>query len=218
MGSLFELENDLPDELIPNGDTVLKSMPVNGDGGVAGRMGSIMLNAATKHKQLSQLLQSGTGGQPGMGRQLSTLCKSPLGQALPSHSSQPQKPIGTSSGPDNSGIPGISISTAFNKTVLNNGQDHELMGQNMALEGQMLNGMTGPGGRGRVAPGMQYRGQTTPEVSGVSMTSSVLAETLTQGVPQVGVHNSINPQQAGNMNKVNKMLQLSNACVFFCFF
>ncbi|MCJ8739495.1 hypothetical protein PDJAM_G00047830 [Pangasius djambal] len=213
LGSLFDLENDLPDELIPNGDAVLLSMPTNGDGGVAGRMGAIMPDAATKHKQLSQLLQSGSGGQPGMGGQLSTLCKSPLGQASPSPSSQPQKPIGTSSGPGNSGSPGMSINAGLNQTVLNSGQSHGLMGQNMAQQGQMLNGMMEPAaGRGRVATGIQYQGQTmqgapvggggTPGVAGVSMTGSVLAETLTQGAPQMGVHNSISTQQAGNMNKM----------------
>lgn len=213
---MFDLENDLPDELIPNGEAVLPSMPTNGDGGVAGRMGAIMADAATKHKQLSQLLQSGSGGQPGMGSQLSTLCKSPLGQASPSHSSQPQKSVAASSGPGNSGSPGMSINTGFNQTVLNSGQSHGLMGQNMAQQGQMLNGMMGPGGRGRMAPGMQYQGQTmqgapvggggAPGVTGVSMAGGVLAETLTQGAPQMGVHNSISPQQGGNMNKVNKML------------
>ncbi|XP_058266335.1 CREB binding protein b isoform X2 [Hemibagrus wyckioides] len=202
LGPLFDLENDLPDELIPNGDAVLTSMSTNGDGGVAGRIGAIMPDAATKHKQLSQLLQSGSGGQPGIGGQLSTLCKSPLGQASPSHSSHPQKPIGTSSGPGNCNNAG------FNQTVLNSGQSHGLMGQNMAQQGQMLNGMMKPAGRGRVASGMQYQGQAmqgtpvggggTPAVAGASMAGSVLAETLTQGAPQMGVHNSISTQQAGN--------------------
>lgn len=221
---MFDLENDLPDELIPNGDAVLPSMPTNGDG-VAGRMGAIMPDAATKHKQLSQLLQSGSGGQPGISGQLNTLCKSPLGQASPSHSSQPQKPIGASSGPGDSGSAGISINTGFNQTVLNSGQSHGLMGQNMAQQGQVLNGMVGPPGRGMMAPGMQYQGQTmqgapvggggTAGVTGVSMAGSVLAETLTQGAPQMGVHNAISPQQAGNMNKVNKMLLLSNTDVLY---
>ncbi|KAI5628801.1 CREB-binding protein isoform X2 [Silurus asotus] len=210
LGSLFDLENDLPDELIPNGDAVLPSMTTHGEG-VAGRMSAIMPDAATKHQQLSQLLQSVSGG-PGMGRQLSTLCKSPLGQASPSHSGQPQKTIGTASVPGNSGSPGMSINTGFNQTVLNSGQSHGLMGQKMAQQGQMLNGILGPAGRGRVAPGMQYQGQTmqgapvvgsvTSGVKGVSMASSMLAETLTQVATQMSVHKSVNPQQAGNMNKV----------------
>ncbi|XP_062840923.1 CREB binding protein b isoform X2 [Trichomycterus rosablanca] len=209
LGSLFDLENDLPDELIPNGDVGLLSMPSNGDGGVAGRMGGMVPDAAAKHKQLSQLLQSGSGGQPGMVGQLSTLCKSPLGQASPSHPSQPQKPVGTPSGPGNSGSPGMGMNTGFNQAVLNSGQAHGLMSQNMAQQGQMMNGMMGPAGRGRAAPGMQYQGQTmqgTPGggggTPGVSLAGSVLAETLTQGAPQMSAHNAINPQQTGNLVKM----------------
>lgn len=198
LGSLLDLENDLPDELIPNGNVVLSNIPTNCDGGVAGRMGAILTDAATKHKQLSQLLQSSSAGQPGM--------------SSPSHSSQRQKPGGTSSGLGSNGSPGISINTGFKQTALNSGQGRGLMSQNMAQKGQMLNGMMGPAGQGRVAPGMQYQSQTTQGVAGVNMAGNMLAETLTQEAPQMGVHNAISPQQAGNMNKVNKMLLLLTAC------
>ncbi|XP_048348809.1 CREB-binding protein isoform X2 [Sphaerodactylus townsendi] len=47
-GSLFDLENDLPDELIPNGELNLLNSS-----------GSLVPDAASKHKQLSDLLRGG---------------------------------------------------------------------------------------------------------------------------------------------------------------
>ncbi|XP_066496468.1 CREB-binding protein isoform X2 [Tiliqua scincoides] len=57
-GSLFDLENDLPDELIPNGELNL----LNSGGNLA-------QDAASKHKQLSELLRGGSGSSlnPGLG-------------------------------------------------------------------------------------------------------------------------------------------------------
>lgn len=121
-----DLENDLPDELIPNGGDLsqLSGLPSNGGaapgaggtGGTTGGLGGgapVVPDAAAKHKQLSELLRAGstssiTGAglnsaspQPGgMGPQLGTpLGKSPLGQGSPnSHlSPQGQKP-GTPTG------------------------------------------------------------------------------------------------------------------------
>lgn len=214
--SLFELENDLPDELIPNGDLGLMSMPSNGDGGVGSRMGGTVPDAAAKHKQLSQLLQAGSGSglagnlspQSGMGGQLGALGKSPMGQGSPGHQTQPPKPVGNPTGQGNNS-PGMGLNAGFNPAMLNNNnQAHGLMGQNMAPQGQMMNGVMGPAGRGRAAPGMQYQGQAMQAApgtgQGVSVSGSALAETLTQGAPQMGAHNAINPQQAGNMNKVSR--------------
>ena len=171
--TLFDLENDLPDELIRNGDMVP--------------------DAAAKHKQLSELLRAGSstslgGGlssssspQPGnMGGQLaSVLGKSPLGQGSQGHPS----PQGQKGGQGNGG-PGMG---GFGQAMMNSGQ----------VMGQVMNGVLGPGGRGR--PGMQYQGQALP---GAGVGGSVLAETLTQGGAQMGAHNAMNAQQAGNMNKV----------------
>uniref|UniRef100_A0A673NB61 histone acetyltransferase n=1 Tax=Sinocyclocheilus rhinocerous TaxID=307959 RepID=A0A673NB61_9TELE len=211
--SLFDLENDLPDELIPNGDLGLMSMPSNGDGGVGSRMGGTVPDAAAKHRQLSQLLQAGSGSglagnlspQSGMGGQLGALGKSSMGQGSPGHQTQPPKPVGNPSGQGNNS-PGMVLNAGFNPAMLNNNQAHGLMGQNMAPQGQMMNGVMGPAGRGRAAPGMQYQGQAMQGApgagQGVSVSGSVLAETLTQGAPQMGAHNAINPQQAGNMNKM----------------
>ncbi|KYO35927.1 CREB-binding protein isoform C [Alligator mississippiensis] len=57
-GSLFDLENDLPDELIPNGEL-----------GLLNSSGNLVPDAASKHKQLSELLRGGSGStlNPGIG-------------------------------------------------------------------------------------------------------------------------------------------------------
>uniref|UniRef100_A0A3P8SCF4 histone acetyltransferase n=1 Tax=Amphiprion percula TaxID=161767 RepID=A0A3P8SCF4_AMPPE len=187
--SLFDLENDLPDELIPNGDL---TMGMSSNGG-----------PAAKHKQLSELLRPGSssilGGlnsgspqQGGMvGSQLgAVLGKSPLGQGSPNHQS-PQGQKGGASGQGNG-----STAMGFNQAMLNSGQGHGVMGQ----AGQVMNGAMGPAGRGRPGPGMQYQG--APVGAGPGVGGSVLAETLTQGGPQMGAHNTLNAQQAGNMNKM----------------
>uniref|UniRef100_A0A452T4C7 histone acetyltransferase n=1 Tax=Ursus maritimus TaxID=29073 RepID=A0A452T4C7_URSMA len=69
-GSLFDLENDLPDELIPNGGelSLLNS-------------GNLVPDAASKHKQLSELLRGGSGSSinPGIGN---VSASSPVQQGL----------------------------------------------------------------------------------------------------------------------------------------
>uniref|UniRef100_A0A3P8WIV3 histone acetyltransferase n=1 Tax=Cynoglossus semilaevis TaxID=244447 RepID=A0A3P8WIV3_CYNSE len=195
--SLFDLENNLPDELIPNGD-------LGGPG-----LNSIVPDAAAKHKQLSELLRPGSssilgGGmnssspqQGGMvGSQLgNVLGKSPLGQGSPNHqTSQAQKGGATGQGNGNAAI-------GFNQAMLNSGQGHGVMGQ----PGQVMNGALGPAGRGRPGPGMQYQtqGMQGSQVgAGPGVGGSVLAETLTQGGSQLGAHNVLNIQQAGTMNKM----------------
>uniref|UniRef100_A0AAQ5ZVZ8 histone acetyltransferase n=1 Tax=Amphiprion ocellaris TaxID=80972 RepID=A0AAQ5ZVZ8_AMPOC len=166
-------------------------------------LNSIVPDAAAKHKQLSELLRPGSssilGGlnsgspqQGGMvGSQLgAVLGKSPLGQGSPNHQS-PQGQKGGASGQGNG-----STAMGFNQAMLNSGQGHGVMGQ----AGQVMNGAMGPAGRGRPGPGMQYQG--APVGAGPSVGGSVLAETLTQGGPQMGAHNTLNAQQAGNMNKM----------------
>uniref|UniRef100_A0A1A8QVC8 histone acetyltransferase n=1 Tax=Nothobranchius rachovii TaxID=451742 RepID=A0A1A8QVC8_9TELE len=183
LGSLpwDDLENDLPDELIPNGGdmSLMGGIPSNG-GGTPGAGGpgstptslsdggaSGVPDAAAKHKQLSELLRArstpsitGTGlnsasPQPGSMGQLGTpLGKSPLGQASPnSHSSpQSQKP----------GTPtGVSVQNSNNNTtalgfnpMMNNSQGHTgLLAQGgQPQPGQVMNGGLVPGGgRGRGA-------------------------------------------------------------------
>uniref|UniRef100_A0A3P8SB98 histone acetyltransferase n=1 Tax=Amphiprion percula TaxID=161767 RepID=A0A3P8SB98_AMPPE len=120
LGSLSwdDLENDLPDELIPNGGdlSLMGAMPSNGgaapggggtggaSAGLGGGGGAGVPDAAAKHKQLSELLRAGSTSsitgtglnsaspQPGgMGPQLGTpLGKSPLGQGSPNNHPSPQ--------------------------------------------------------------------------------------------------------------------------------
>lgn len=203
--SLFDLENDLPDELIPNGDLGLMGMSSNGGpggGGVPG-LGSMVPDAAAKHKQLSELLRAGStsslgGGLNSASPQLgAVLGKSPLGQGSPNHLSPQAQKGGAASGQGNG-----SAAMGFNQNMLNSGQGHGLLGQ--PQPGQVMNGALGPTGRGRPGPGMQYQGMQGAQVGmGAGVGGSVLAETLTQGGAQMGAHNAMNAQQAGNMNKVS---------------
>lgn len=213
--SLFDLENDLPDELIPGRDSGMGMSSNGGPGGGGLSLNSIVPDAAAKHKQLSELLRPGSssvlgGGlnsaspqQGGMvGSQLGTvLGKSPLGQGSPSHQSPQSQKGGVAAGQGNG-----SASMAFNQAMLNSGQGHGVMGQT----GQVMNGVLGPAGRGR--PGMQYQGQGMQGAqvgAGPGIGGSVLAETLTQGGPQLGAHNAMNAQQAGNLNKVRFKIHLN---------
>uniref|UniRef100_A0A672HVH6 histone acetyltransferase n=1 Tax=Salarias fasciatus TaxID=181472 RepID=A0A672HVH6_SALFA len=212
--SLFDLENDLPDELIPNGDLAMGMSSNGGPSGGGPGLNSMLPDAAAKHKQLSELLRPGSssilGGslnsaspqQGGMvGNQLgAVLGKSPLRQGSPNHQSPQGQKGGASAGQGNG-----NASMAFNQAMLNSGQGHGVMGQT----GQVMNGGMGPAGRGRPGPGMQYQGQGmpgNPVGAGPGVGGSVLAETLAQGGPQLGAHNTLNAQQAGNMNKVRLML------------
>ncbi|XP_051550734.1 histone lysine acetyltransferase CREBBP-like isoform X3 [Myxocyprinus asiaticus] len=225
LGSLSwdDLENDLPDELIPNGgDLGLMSIPSNGGSTGTGGHGTMVPDAAAKHKQLSELLRPGSSAnlsvgltsaspQPGgMADQLGRLGKSPLGQGSPSHPSQTQKPGGAPvTQGNNAGTAGMGLGTGFNQAILNSAQSHGMMGQNAGTQqGQVINGTLGSVGRGRGTAGMQYQGgaiQVAPSV-GVGAAGatapggagSVLAETLTQGAQQMG----INTQQAGSINKM----------------
>uniref|UniRef100_A0A6Q2YMD2 histone acetyltransferase n=1 Tax=Esox lucius TaxID=8010 RepID=A0A6Q2YMD2_ESOLU len=185
LGSLSwdDLENDLPDELIPNGSSDLGglmggAMPSNGGNTNApGPLGSMLPDAAAKHKQLSELLRAGSasnltgapGGGPqsgGMGGQLgATLGKSPLGQGSPK--------TGSATGQN------------FNQAL--GGHAGMLSQGGQPQPGQVMNGGLGPGGgRGRG----QYQAMQGAPGGGAG---SALADTLTQqGVQQMGAAN-LNP-------------------------
>uniref|UniRef100_H3D9B5 histone acetyltransferase n=1 Tax=Tetraodon nigroviridis TaxID=99883 RepID=H3D9B5_TETNG len=221
LGSLpwDDLENDLPDELIPNG----------GDLSLLGG-GSSVPDAAAKHKQLSELLRGsntssiGNTGlnsaspQPGsMGPQLGTpLGKSPIGQVSPNNHLSPQaQKAGTPSGVagqnnnNNTAAMGLNAS-GFNQAMINNGPSHGgLLPQGgQPQPGQMMNGGLGPdAGRVRAAGVgvMQYQGAAMQgAAAGAGGAGSALAETLTQGGQQMGAHTNLNgAQQAGSMNKMS---------------
>lgn len=234
LGSLSwdDLENDLPDELIPNGGEYSHMGGATGPGGTsAGLSGnggaSIVPDAAAKHKQLSELLRTGStanitgtglsSGSPqpgGIGTQLGTpLGKSPLGQGSPnSHPSPQAQKAGTPTGvagqntSNTTATMGLST-TGFTQTMINNNQGHAgLHNQGgQPQPGQVINGGIVPGtgrGRGAGVAGMQYQGQTL-QATAPGATGSALAETLTQGGQQIGAHPTLSAaQQAGNMNKV----------------
>lgn len=211
--SLLDLENDLPDELIPNGDLGMGLSSNGGPGGGGTGLHAVVPDAAAKHKQLSELLRSGSsslsGGsnlQGGMvGSQLgAVLGKGPLGQGATNHQSQKG---GVTAGQGNG-----SAGMCFNQTMLNSGQGHGVMGQ----AGQVMNGTLGPAGRGR--PGMQYQGQGMQASQAAGVGGSVLAETLAQSGTQLGTHNVLNAQQSGNMNKVSLIYPIYLFRFFtFCF-
>ncbi|KAK5604460.1 hypothetical protein CRENBAI_016979 [Crenichthys baileyi] len=205
--SLLDLENYLPDDLL-NGELGNGPSANCGPSGGPPGLSSVVPDAAAKHKQLSELLRPGSSsilggglnsGSPQQGGMVSSqlgtvLGKGPLGQGSPNHQSPQGQKGGVSTGQGNGAM-------GFNQAMLNSGQGHGVMGQ----AGQVMNGAMGPAGRGRPGAGMQYQGQGmqgTQGGAGPGVGGSVLAETLTQGGPQMGSPHTINAQQAGNMNKM----------------
>uniref|UniRef100_A0A4W6BUD5 histone acetyltransferase n=1 Tax=Lates calcarifer TaxID=8187 RepID=A0A4W6BUD5_LATCA len=207
--SLFDLENDLPDELIPNGDL---GMGMSSNGG-----------PAAKHKQLSELLRPGSssilaGGhnsaspqQGGMvGSQLgAVLGKSPMGQGSPNHQSPQGQKGGAAAGQGNG-----STGMGFNQAMLNSGQGHGVMGQT----GQVMNGALGPAGRGRPGAGMQYQGQgmqgaqvgagpgQTGNMNKMGMSGAPFGQQYGQaGVQQMGAA-GVNAQQLQNKTALSNNL------------
>ncbi|KAI9533987.1 hypothetical protein NQZ68_018355 [Dissostichus eleginoides] len=226
LGSLSwdDLENDLPDELIPNGGDLglMGGMPSNvgaapGPGGASG-----VPDAAAKHKQLSELLRAGSSigaaglnsASPqtgGLGPQLGTpMRKSPIGQGSPNNHPSPQaQKAGTPTGVGGQNNNNSPATMGFNQALINNNQGHAgLMAQGgQSQPGQVMNGGLVPdAGRGRGAgvAGMQYQVQKMQGAApGPGGAGSALAETLTQGAQPMGSHPTLSAaQQAANMNKL----------------
>ncbi|XP_069502925.1 CREB-binding protein isoform X2 [Ambystoma mexicanum] len=230
-GSFFDLENDLPDELIPNGPEL----------GILNSSSNPGQDAVSKHEQLSKLLR-GTGSSlntgignvnsnspvqqgmsgPGLGQQNSTnignlgaMSKSPLNQALSTAVSslakqvakspagftqapQVQKQVSMVNKPTTSQTgSGVCMNTNFTTTqqgLLSSNSGLSLMTQ--SLPGQVMNGSLAVCGRGR-GSALQYSSPTMQSNAG-----SVLAETLTQGSPQITTHTGLNAAQPGAMAKM----------------
>ncbi|KAL3054184.1 hypothetical protein OYC64_006500 [Pagothenia borchgrevinki] len=196
-GSLFDLEHDLPDELINSSDLGLTN---GGDvsqlhtslGSLGGGLGLGGHDAAAKHKQLSELLrapaqQGGpTSNSTGPGASIGMMGGvSPGGpQGMPPQGQQPglMQQVGMGGG-----VAALNRAAAMmNAQKGNTGQQQGLMG------GQVMNG----------SPRMGYPGNGS-----MGNTSNLLAETLQQGGQQMGPGGQagMRPQQPGALNKMNMM-------------
>ncbi|KAM9324481.1 histone acetyltransferase p300 [Gastrophryne carolinensis] len=211
-GSLYDLEQELPDDLISSNEFGLS----NGDdiGQLHTSLG-IVPDAAAKHKQLSELLRSGsttnmgmghgqqvTQPNPGMGL-LNSMVKSPMAQ---SGMSSPGLGIGGNG--TNSGAPTQSLNSSATGMIsslgssvnqprigMNAGLITAGNGQNM-IQGQLMNGSLGTG---RARPGMPYHNHS------MSNSGNLLAETLQQGGPQMGGQPGMRSPQPTAMNKLGMM-------------
>uniref|UniRef100_A0A8C3BWB5 histone acetyltransferase n=1 Tax=Cairina moschata TaxID=8855 RepID=A0A8C3BWB5_CAIMO len=222
-GSLFDLEHDLPDELISSTELGLSN---GGDINQLQTSLGLAQDAASKHKQLSELLRAGSspnlnmgvGGpgqamaaqtqqnSPGMGM-LNSMVKSPMAQAGLTSPSMAMAPSGPNQGPSaqsaagmmptvNSPVnqPGMGMNAGMN-AGMNPGMLAAGNGQGM-MQGQVMNGSIGAG-RGR--PNMPYPNP------GMASAGNLLAETLQQGSPQMGGQAALRGPQPGAMNKMGMM-------------
>lgn len=199
-GSLFDLEHDLPDELINSTELGLTN---GGDISQLQTSLGIVQDAASKHKQLSELLRSGSspnlnmgvGGpgqvmasqaqqnSPGLGL-INSMVKSPMAQTgLTSpnmgmgNSGPNQGPTQSTTGMINSPVnqPPMGMNTGMN-AGMNPGMLAAGNGQGI-MPNQVMNGSIGAG-RGR--PNMQYPNP------GMGNAGNLLTEPLQQGSPQMG--------------------------------
>uniref|UniRef100_A0A8B9EYV9 histone acetyltransferase n=1 Tax=Amazona collaria TaxID=241587 RepID=A0A8B9EYV9_9PSIT len=222
-GSLFDLEHDLPDELISSTELGLTN---GGDINQLQTSLGLAQDAASKHKQLSELLRAGSspnlnmgvGGpgqgmasqtqqnSPGMGM-LNSMVKSPMAQAGLTSPNMAMGASGPNQGPSaqstagmmptvNSPVnqPGMGMNTGMN-AGMNPGMLAAGNGQGM-MQGQVMNGSIGAG-RGR--PNMPYPNP------GMGSPGNLLAETLQQGSPQMGGQAGLRGPQPGAMNKMGMM-------------
>uniref|UniRef100_A0A452V8D2 histone acetyltransferase n=1 Tax=Ursus maritimus TaxID=29073 RepID=A0A452V8D2_URSMA len=199
-GSLFDLEHDLPDELINSTELGLTN---GGDISQLQTSLGIVQDAASKHKQLSELLRSGSSpnlnmgvGGPGQGMAsqpqqnspglglINSMVKSPMAQAgltspnMGMGTSGPnQGPTPSAAGMMNSPVnqPAMGMNTGMN-AGMNPGMLNAGNGQGM-MPNQVMNGSIGAG-RGR--PNMQYPNP------GMGNAGNLMTEPLQQGSPQMG--------------------------------
>lgn len=199
-GSLFELEHDLPDELISSSDLGLTN------GGDASQLHSSLgvgigvgggQDAAAKHQQLSELLRAGAAPQQG-GPTSNTPSGTPMGmmggvgvapggpQGMPPQSQTQQPGL----------MQQVGMVGALNRAMVgaqkgNAGQQP----QQGLIGGQVVNG----------SPRMGYPGN-----AGMGNNSNLLADGLQhqqQGGQQMGAGSQVvmRPQQPGALNKVGTL-------------
>ncbi|XP_043945276.1 CREB-binding protein [Protopterus annectens] len=230
-GTFFDLEDNLPDELIPNG----------GDLSILNSNGSPGQDAASKHKQLSELLRAGSSSlsvnssspvQPGMAITvqqnstsiggLSSVSKNPMNTGLTSPVSNLKQTVNTS-GCTSSAVQALNSQTQKQVNMVSNSAVTSQTAPGLCLNtnfnqthqalltsnsGHSLMSASQPG-QGQVingSLGAAGRGRTTGmQFSGPGMqgnTGSVLADTLTQGAPVMAGHTSLNAPQTGAMTKM----------------
>lgn len=212
-GSLFDLEHDLPDELINSTELGLTN---GGDISQLQTSLGIVQDAASKHKQLSELLRSGSSpnlnmgvGGPGQGMAsqaqqnspglglINSMVKSPIPNMGMGTSGPNQGPTPAATGMMNSPVnqPAMGMNTGMN-AGMNPGMLTAGNGQGM-MPNQVMNGSIGAG-RGR--PNMQYPNP------GMGNAGNLMTEPLQQGSPQMGGQTGLRgpqPLKMGMMNNPN---------------
>uniref|UniRef100_A0A087Y961 histone acetyltransferase n=1 Tax=Poecilia formosa TaxID=48698 RepID=A0A087Y961_POEFO len=192
-GSFFDLEHDLPDELISSSDPGLTN---GGDSGQfhtsLGGLGGGVQDAASKHKQLSELLRAGAPTQPG----------APASNSAPSAASMAMMGgVGGPQGMHHQGQqqqqpqPGLmqQVGMVPNRATAMMGVQKGTAGQQQhphqgLIGGQVVNG----------SPRMGYPGNT-----GMGSNSNILAETC----PTLGAGGQagMRPHQPGALKQMNLM-------------
>ncbi|XP_051522880.1 histone acetyltransferase p300-like isoform X3 [Myxocyprinus asiaticus] len=206
-GSLFDLEHDLPDELINSselslangGDLSQLHTNLGSGGGAIGGLVSSGQDAAAKHKQLSELLRHGstpaTQQQGAMG--------SPAGTSMGLFGNMKASP-----GPQGLGPQGQQHLSPQQATLMQQQQQIPgMVGMNRTMLGhQKGNGQQQPGGPtsqqqsllgGQMMNGSPRMGHHNP---GMGSNSNLLAEALQQQT--AGGQGGLRAQQPGAMNKM----------------
>lgn len=187
-GSLFDLEHDLPDELISSSDLGLSN---GGDASqlhtsLGGAIGG--QDAAAKHKQLSELLRAGGPTQQGSNSTppgASMGMMGGVGPGVPQGHGPPQQQPGLMQQQQMGGVAALSRAAAMmGVQKVNAGAPQQQQG--MMGGPHMVNG----------APRMGYQGAVA-----MGNNTNILAETLQQ---QQGGQ-SMRAQQPGALNKMNMM-------------
>ncbi|XP_057716605.1 histone acetyltransferase p300-like isoform X11 [Corythoichthys intestinalis] len=199
-GSLFDLEHDLPDELISSSDLGLTNGgDINQLHTSLGGIGMGGQDAAAKHKQLSELLRTSAPSQQGGPTSNSTGPGASMGmlgavnispgtpQGMPPQAQQQQ--------------PGLMQQVGMVGGVASLNRATAMLGAQRGSNGQQQQGLMA----GHVMNGSSRMGY--PGSAGMGNNSNLLAETLQQqqGGQQMGSSGQpgIRPQQPGALNKMN---------------